>query len=630
MYLKVRYYYQRIIKKHIDASLMRRKVRSRKKRSLMKMLSPQIHNDMQLDAMQTPPNYIRHEDDILVMPLIEYATLWNDAAKVKPADFLRGMPTIRALEFIIALQNKVIYAFSDVKTQTRMIAYLSGLFGPSEATTIRHYILERRLHNQAVTLIDNKSCLLFYLLALQNYDSTDRALTDDDKRNVFKAYLYCSHVWLEQQQRNIKGLNLTDLSILIDIPVVEFKSPKDFKTQLYKATRFFDFSNQNAHFGQFAQWFLADKGIPNASEYLGRIFHLFSHTAKDPTPVYIQVSANQVADVAFFDQYVINPADCNQVWDNQDINYLRNHFLIKIQDATTGDLKLMILNVNLLVDKLYQGMMFDMSESVLKRGGGNYKGKPFLNKGDFNGFMGEEFSEHQIFYDTMEMAYPQNEVVKVKGSFLKANKIQGEPDYCLIDGERLFMFEYKDIMMKDETKQSSDLALIKETIFDRVCKYEKGRKKGIGQMLFNVNRIFNQGLLDRFGVDVSNVKEVYLVVVTTDTAYNALGVNALVRDQYSKIKDNLDFAVSVKLIEPVIIDFESLFSLIIPLREKRFELSKLICQYLDKTKKGSRRMMPFYGYLKDYSPVPLLKEKDVPLLFSGFLDMIKNELSQSN
>lgn len=629
MQIRVRNQYKRIVKKHIDAALMRRKVNSRRKRSRRKSQYFLKQSDfIQYDApRQSHP--MRRNEGIPVMPLIEYATLWDDVETVNPSVFLRGIPTIKAVEFIVSLQNKVIYAPSDLNTQAQMIGQLITLFGGTEAITIHKFVQAMTRQGQDPILIDNYTCLHFYLLALQNYDSSDRQLNVDDYKNVFKAYLYCAHVWLKQQQRNIQGLGLTDLSIMIDLPVVEFKTYKDFKAQLYKATRFFNFCNNNAHFGQFAQWFLEDKGVSSASEYLGRIFHLFSFTAKDPTPVNIQVTADVAADASFFDQFLINKADCEQLWDNKNVNYLRSHFVLKRQDSKSGNSTLTILNSALLVDKLYQSMMFDLSDSVIKRGGGNYKGKPFKTKGDFNGFIGDEFSEQQIFYDTMDLAFPSDKVLKLSGSYLKNNGVTGELDYCLVDGDQLFLFEYKDVMMKDETKHSSDIALIRDTIFDRLCKYEQKRKKGVGQLLYNVNRIFNEHLLDNFGVDTSGIKEVFLVVVTTDTAFNAIGVNALIKEEYARIVSGLDFSVSVKLNQPVIIDFETLYSLIIPLREHKFDLGKLIHQYNNKTDApGIVRMMPFFGYVKDYSTVPLLKEKDVPVLFGGFLDMIKNELKQ--
>ena len=628
MRLKDRTHRHRRIKQHIDAALMRRKVKWRKSRSKSKGVC--INNTFpQHNMTKEISSSIRQSNSLLVMPLIEYSTIWDNVSSVNPSIFLQGIPTLKAIEFIVSLQNKVIYAPSDLKAQAEMIAQMMTVFGGNEVSKIKNYVVAMTRRGQAPVLMDNYSCLHFYLLALQNYNSTERELNVEDVSNIYKAYLYCSHVWLEQQQRNIDGLNLTELSILIDLPVVEFKLYKDFKAQLYKATRFFSFCKQNPHFGQFADWFIEDKGVSTPSEYLGRIFNLFSHTAKSPTPVSLIVRQEQTADVEFFDQYAINTDDCKTLWDTKDINYLRGHFLLKNVEAETGNLKLTILNTALLVDKLYQGMMFDLSDSVLKRGGGNYKGKPFKNKGDFNGFVGDEFSEYQIFYDAMEMAYPQNKVLKLSGRFLNDNGVNGELDYVLLDGERLYLFEYKDVTIKDEIKHSSDLALIKETLLDRVCKYEKKRKKGVGQLLVNVNRIFNDHILDGFGVETSKVKEVFLIVITTDTAFNAIGVNALVTEEFNRIKSNLDYSVPVEIVEPVILDFESLYNMIIPLREKLFDLGKLIHRYLKKTnQKGSIGMIPFYGFLKDYNRIPLLKEKDVPILFGGFLDMIKKEMTQ--
>ena len=112
---------------------------------------------------------IRQNDDLLVMPLIEYTTIWGDVEKVNPLDFLKGIPTIRALEFIVSLQNKVIYAPSDLKTQAQLFAQMVSVFEGKELVAIQSYVHETARRGQAPILMDNYSCLHFYLLAIRDY-----------------------------------------------------------------------------------------------------------------------------------------------------------------------------------------------------------------------------------------------------------------------------------------------------------------------------------------------------------------------------------------------------------------------------------------------------------------------------
>lgn len=622
MLLKIKYLYQRFIKKRIDDALMRRRGNSKEKRKRGKMTRKSITSTQPPHSLvDTSVRPIRTKG-ILVFPLIEYSTLWDDADRVDPGDFLRGIPTLKILEFIIALQNKVLYAYSDIKSQTHMLYVMSRLFGGQEEQKVRLFIDGMTRRGMMPVLMDNYSCLHFFLLALQHYDGNDRPLTDDDRRNIFKAYLFCSHEWLNKQQREIQGLEQTDLSLRVDLPVVEFKLPKDFKVQLYKASRLFKFCDQDTHFGQFATWFLHDKGVENASEYLLNVFSLIANTVKDPIPVYLQIANEELENAAFFDQFVIDINDCRDLWNQKNFGYLRSHFLIKTQDVNTGETKLMILNALLMTDKLYQGMMFDMAECVIRNGGGNRNGKAFRNKGDFNAFIGEEFSEH-LLYDALELAFPSNSITKLRGIDLKNGGVVGEPDYCIQKNSQLFIFEYKDVMMNDQIKQSSDITLIKETIIDRLCKFEQGRMKGAGQLLYSIDNIFNHHTLESFGIDTTLIKEVFPIVVTTDTAFNATGVNALIKDEFRKLLASSGIKIRPRIISPVIIDYETLFNLVIPLRKNIFDLRSIIYKYNDMTRYGSLRMMPFCCFVKDHLRVPLLRQEDVPVLFGEFMDMIR-------
>lgn len=299
--------------------------------------------------------------------------------------------------------------------------------------------------------------------------------------------------------------------------------------------------------------------------------------------------------------------------------------MLKIPDATTGGFKYMVLNSMLLIDKLYQGMMFDFADSVLNHGGAYANGKPFKNKGDFNGLLGEVFSECHIFYDTMGLAFPQSQYIKLSGEQMKNNGVVGEPDYCLIDGHRMFLFEYKDVMLNDAIKQSTDISAIKATILDRVCKLEKKRQKGAGQILKSIDNFFNHRALDDMGIDISGIKEVFPIVVTTDTSFNALGVNALVKQEFAKLKINSGLSLPVRVLSPVILDFDTLFNLIIPLREQRFNLGNLLYQYINKCSKPGFSTMPFCGFIKDYNRPPLLKKGNTHVIFADLLSIIHKD-----
>lgn len=84
-------------------------------------------------------------------------------------------------------------------------------------------------------------------LVLQNFTpqssgDSELSICQDEYESVFKTIIYCNQRWIDEQGNGIEAnSSIEDVSMLLDLPMVEFKLHKDFKTQLYKACCFFLF-----------------------------------------------------------------------------------------------------------------------------------------------------------------------------------------------------------------------------------------------------------------------------------------------------------------------------------------------------------------------------------------------------
>lgn len=245
---------------------------------------------------------------------------------------------------------------------------------------------------------------------------------------------------------------------------------------------------------------------------------------------------------------------------------------------------------------------------------------------DFNGFLGEVFSEKHILYDTMELAFPSNNYLKLKGEELKANMI-GEPDYCLLHNNSMFLFEFKDNTLGDHIKQSTDVNYIKKEILGRICKWDK-KKKGVGQLIYNIDRIFNEQLLEKNGIDASTIKNVFPIVVTTDSAFSALGISGLIKQEFNRLMQEHKFDTKDAMIwAPVILDFDTLFNLVIPFRKSNIRIEELLKDYIYKCSNHKYSMLPFNSFIKDYVNLPYLKEEDISIIYGGLLTLMKTEIA---
>lgn len=561
-----------------------------------------------------------------LMVLISYDTLYEDGDVVNPCDIIQGIPSVPALELMVSYQNRSIYAYSDANTQLQMIQEMATLFNAEEQRKIQSFIDFAHKTNDYPTLMDNGSSFLFYLLVLQNYCEEVRSLTEEERKRVFQAYLYCSYTWLKHQQANLEGLDLMELSLRVDIPVVEFKTYKDFKVQLYKACRFFKFCQDNEEFKPYAAAFFEDKGVDNAGEYLLKLLSLFLLTVKEPSPMYIAFKQEQEQELQFFEQFVAHHEDCTAIWDNKDVMYLRDHFLLKLQDETKNEVRFLILNSILLQDKIYQGMTFDFAGSVLKRKDTILPlAHKYENKGSFTGHLAQVFSESQLLYDTMSLAFPDTRFKKFEGEFLHQQKVEAEPDYCMQDCDKLYLIEFKDGSFAETAKQSTQVEAMKAEIVKKICKYGESERKGAGQLVFTIDGIFNKKSMLSFGVDPSKIKEVFPIIVPTDRTYRATGVNAFVNMEFSRFLGEAKLNVPAMIWSPVVIDFETLFNLIVPFRENKYDLGDLLRSYIFWRSKPPKQMNPFSGFVQEVLPLQQLKQEDIPLLFSGLQDLVPNE-----
>ena len=152
-----------------------------------------------------------------VFVCVGYEQIYDDFKEVNPNDFLKNVPTVRALEFIVERQNKVIYSFSNLEEQKNFFYEMRCYIKTEEKCRIDSFLLR---HDYPY-FMDNQSCFLFYMLALQNNNKINRELTIEDIQNIYKAYLYCSQIWTNNQLITSKEFSsLDEVSIRIDLPIV--------------------------------------------------------------------------------------------------------------------------------------------------------------------------------------------------------------------------------------------------------------------------------------------------------------------------------------------------------------------------------------------------------------------------
>ena len=510
---------------------------------------------------------------------IGYDDVYDDFNNVNPLSLLDGIPTEVILKFVVEKYSSIFYAQSDVATQRQHIRDFCPYLPPQRRRRVWNFIKNNEASRAHVLLYSAMGCMMIYRLALQSYcpleNGDDSDLCIDEFEPIFKALLYCNKMWTDQQLCRDR-YSLSDILLKMDIPIVESKHYKDFRPQLYKANQFFSFSENDPTFKGYLSSFVQDKCVRNWGDYVTLLFNIYSYSINNCILPHGNVNEQQ-----FLSQYEIdvNDGEVRTIWDKgiEGMKYLRDHFLYTMSDGNY-----LLLDANLLVDKIYQGIKFELFRTIQAHKLLNEKGKPYKDLPDFNSTLGTVFSERHLLYSLMGKIYNGGNAICFTGDELKQIGVTAEPDFYLRIGDILFLIEYKDLLFPDKLRYSNNVDEIKTGILNRLCKDDDiSPRKGGGQLLYNIDGILNHGFFDNIDKGVKGVKHIFPLIVTTDRAFSAMGVNLVVIEEFNNIRQRkYIFNQPVMVYVPVIMNIDSLISLSYRLHTSKLQLSNLLLDYI--------------------------------------------------
>ena len=539
---------------------------------------------------------------MLQLQIITYSNVVGKKADEEVfVNLMEGIPTLPALEFVVEKQNRVMFAFADIETQKEAIYEMRCYLGQEEQANVDAFLGNM----PAPILLMNLSCMEFCAQVLRAPNTEARELSKEEIRKVYLAYLICNEKWSSHQADGFK----------VDMPLSEFKRHKDFKAAIYKATQLFRFCEKNGEYWAIVSQFLADHGVNDWREYLMKLFELYFKS--------IGIKEQQLSSqiTPFEEQYAI---DLSQMTNDETLNimWLRDHFLVKRADGT-----FLVINNNLIIDKMYQGLKFDLFKTA-KNHHLTIDGDEIKSVDKLNEKLGQDFSEEYLLYDLMEKIYSGHQVIKFKGKELQG-KIDAEPDYYLRQGKQLLLIEHKDVLISEIKKQETDVSMMIDALSDKICreKDEKKGRKGGPQLLYTIDGIFKRESMQHLDSDAKKANLVYPVVTVLDSAFSSLGVAlATVRkfceqaQGYDTIKEELTHVAPI-----TIIDIDTLFILSKRLHDGELDLFNLIGEYqrvLCTKSKDVYEQPSFSSFIADNYSLKEIKEEDDGFLLSNYYEEI--------
>jgi hypothetical protein len=336
--------------------------------------------------------------------------------------------------------------------------------------------------------------------------------------------------------------------------------------------------------------FLEDNHVDSYKEYLILLLGRAYETLKNPVIPY------NPEDNKFFHKYIIQLSEIpHEEWNKEiGLPFFRNHFLFQLSDRS-----LLVVNPDLMVDKIYQGLKFMMYRSVCKHELPSPKGKPFKDFSAFSSSLGENFSEGELLGPILNQSLEKWSDLFKTGQDFRNQSIVGEPDFYIRKDDSLLLVEFKDVTLSESSKQSDDVGVVKNDILKRLC-WDDGRsRKGVGQLLWNINRL-KDGDFRLIDTSYMDIKNIYPILVTTDNVFSSSGVNALIEENCKQLLKQYSFSDDFTIYNPVIIDIDTLIELSYQLSEERYDIIKLIRGYY---KNKYYKIISFKRYIRQYCKI---------------------------
>ena len=557
---------------------------------------------------------------------IGYESIFNDYKTVNPVDLISDIPTINSLEIIGYFTAQMHTQERSFEKQLEFLNIWCSRLPREIIPKIEDFISRTTVKEKSeFNFINNVSSLILFQIIIENKNDLDKLenLTPEQELNLFKAYLWCSQYWTDKQNGHTPEKIETpeDLISLIfptQLPYMEIIEFKDFRLQFLKAVYFFKFVERNDVFKDYLTSFLKEYNLESWQNYLVNILSLYVRkfeTLKTPSIINIQDEFPEI--INFIKQFCLDP---NSYTKTDDFSTIRKTPIYKISEN-----EYLFLNLNFFVDKLFQGIQFDFFR-IIKKNKLKYNGKEVKEFDHFRSIYAEQISEKGIFYETIKYSFEKNNYNLLDGNTLKHILKDGEPDFYTRDKRKVYLFEYKDVILNAAIKHSYDFEKIKDEISTKMISNQVGSQKGITQLFNSISKIRN-GEYSEVD-DYEQLKDciIYPIIVFTDFSFNLPGVNYFLNKKFREMVNSSVLLNKGDIKDLTLIDLDTFLKFQDLFREKKLKINNTLNEYHQYTKKGLNifnKIGTYNIYL--HNKTMKMKYGTPKLLFEEVEKMLPNE-----
>lgn len=442
---------------------------------------------------------------------------------------------------------------------------------------INEYIEEA---NKEIGIINARTSLTLFEKVLSSENNPPEISNENFEVLLFKIYLALNEklnqnddIVIDSVKEDVGYPRLICLAIANSLPtfdIANYDINSVFITQVIKTIYLLEFLERRDDAKQLLTDFYNKFEVEDYKEFLGKLLPIsFSVMSSKNTGKFdIVVNENDDFDVnvSFLDKLVINQIESEE----EDVDYLnlRSNPLIKVSDNIYR-----IIFPLFVLEKNFNGLYF-----LLKEINDGYEKKERINLRQLVTF---DFSEKHMLYSLIERTYAKK-YLKLSGEQMST---PGAPDYYIRNGNKIFIFESKDILINASIKESYNFEEYESALKDKLY-FHVGKKKESAKAVKQLAS-FSKTILEGTFNEDSNYKpksaKIYPIILLHNRQLDILGLNKLINIWFqTELDSKNNEAVNIKNLRmPTIISIDTLILIHERLLNGEFKLENLLDEYQD-------------------------------------------------
>ena len=435
--------------------------------------------------------------------LIEYRQVF-DGEQPTVSDLLQGISRSMLLK-----TASFFLGFANIGSKFAHYKDFLEMFFAAENSDMANDIFEKvraieEKDQRGITFVSPQSILQLFEFAFNNLDDSNTQSSQEIEVSVFKAIVLLNQVNNQKQEEGMAGvkdeddtIKLPALSIAMSYPNSEFINYEIAEVllgQFVRAIYLFEFLEENEHTKVLLSSFLDAFECEDWREYLKTIFSiaLVAVNKENEGVIDISITANEHFEktCSFIDKLILSQEELME--EGYDFRSIRSSPLYRIEKGIYR-----VVYPLFLIELIFKGLYFKLREI--------HDGLPKGDKvpgSNFRSFYCDYFSEQALLYKTLQAIYGRRNYIQQSGAEIKAQfHIDAEPDYYIRNGNYVFLFESKDILINGSIKETFDYTMYREE-FSKKLYYETAKngsieKKAVLQLVNNIERLLKQELPKR-------------------------------------------------------------------------------------------------------------------------------------